>query len=46
LDIAKFPRVKDYVERCLGNPVIAKTQESIKGFPERIKAYLATLKKE
>ena len=46
LDIGKYPRVKDYVERCLGNPVIAKTQEAIKGFPELIKDYLASLEKK
>jgi len=45
LEIGKYPRMKDYVERCLGNPVIGKTQEAIKGFPDRVKAYLASLKK-
>ncbi len=43
LDYGKYPRVKAYVERCIGNPVIGKTQEAIKGFPDLIKAYLASM---
>jgi len=46
LDYGKYPRVKDYVERCLGNPVLGKTQDAIKAFPDLIKAYLASMKKE
>lgn len=44
-DFTKYPRIKEYIERCLENPVILEVNQEIKKFPEVIKNYLASLKK-
>lgn len=33
-DYTKFPKVKDYVDRCLQNPVILEVNKPVKAFPE------------
>jgi len=33
-DYSKFPRVKEYVERCLQNPVLAEVNKPLKAVPE------------
>ena len=44
-DFTKYPRVKEYIERCLENPVILQVNQEIKKFPEMIKNFLASQKK-
>ena len=45
-DYAKFPRVKEYVERCLQNPVLFELNQPLKAFPELAIKLLSKPKEE
>jgi len=43
-DYSKFPKVKEYVERCLQNPVLQQVNKPVKDFPEMFAKLTAAAK--
>jgi len=37
----KFPKVKEYIERCIENPVVSEVHKEIKGFRAYIQGIMA-----
>lgn len=45
-DLSNYPHVKEYIERCLLNPVIREINQPVKEFPEKIKLMMQAKKEQ